>query len=148
MNLIKPQELQTFYYNKHVKKRLYWPEKFVWLSAKHIKTKQNLKFEYKYFDPFDIVEAIKNQAYTFKLSAKLCIYFVFYILFLKKDITRRETVDQKIANQFKFVKKEKSEQRIDLILDSMIFAKKAVNNSLPELYYFIYQKKEIYIEDI
>lgn len=52
VNLAESQELEIVYYKRHVKKRLYWPEKFDSLSAKHIKTNQNSEFEYKYFDSF------------------------------------------------------------------------------------------------
>lgn len=147
VNLAKSQELQTFYYNNHIKKRLYQPEKSVWLSVKHIKTKQNLKLEQKYFGPFQIVQAVKNQAYRLKLPVKWHIYLVFHILLLGRDITKTKAVDQKLANQLKFEEEEQLEQEIDLILDSMVFAKEVVNGRLLELYYLIYQKKETYVKD-
>ena len=72
---------------------------------------------------------------------------MFHVLLLERDVTRREAVDQKIANQLKFEEGEQPEQEIDLILDSMIFAEKAVNSRPPRLYYLIYWKGETYSED-
>ena len=70
VNLTESQKLQTLYHNKHVKKRIYRPRKSVWLSSKHIKTKQNPKLEHKYLRFFEIVEAVGKQAYKLKLPAK------------------------------------------------------------------------------
>lgn len=39
VNLTESQELQIFYQNKHIKKHIYWPWKFVWLSSKYMKIK-------------------------------------------------------------------------------------------------------------
>ena len=102
VNLIELQELYTFYHNKYVKKRVYWLKKSVGLNAKHIKIKQNLKLKYKYFGPFWIIEAIRNQVYRLKLLAKWCIHSIFHVLLLERDVTKKQIVDQKIANQLKF----------------------------------------------
>lgn len=48
------------------------------------------------------MKTIANQAYRLKLLAKKRIYPVFYILFLDRNVIKKKTVDQKIANQFKF----------------------------------------------
>ena len=98
MNLTESQELQTFYYNKHLKERIYWSGKSVRLSGKHIKTKQKLKFTNKYLGPFEIMKAVGKQAYKVKLPAKWRIIPVFHMLLLEKDIIRKKAVDQKIAN--------------------------------------------------
>ena len=117
------------------------------MSGKHIKTKRNPKFEYKYLGPFEIVEAVGKQAYKLKLPAKWYIYLVFYVLLLERNVTRREAVDQKIANQLEFEEREQSEQEADSIIDSMVFAEEAVDSRPPELYYPIYKKGKTHLED-
>ena len=63
---------------------------------------------------------------------------MFHVLLLEENITKREAVDQKIANQFEFEEGEQPEQEVDSIIDSMVFAKKAIDSRLPELYYLIH----------
>ena len=138
VNLTESQELQTFYHNKHVKKRIYRLGKSVWLSGKYIKTKRNPKLEHKYLDPFEIVEAVGKQAYKLKLPAKWRIHLVFHVLLLKRDVIRREAVNQKIANTLEFEEGEQPEQEADSIMDSMVFAEEAVDSRPPGLYYLIY----------
>ena len=78
-NMAESQELQILYHSKHVKERTYRPGESVWLSGKHIKTKQILKLEHKYLGPFEIVEAVGNQAYRLKLPFKWRIHPVFHV---------------------------------------------------------------------
>lgn len=47
VNTAKSQELQSVDHKNHSKKHLYHTRQFVWLSANYIKTKGNLKLEYK-----------------------------------------------------------------------------------------------------
>lgn len=110
----------------------------MWLSKKHIKTKQNPKLEHKYLGPFEILETVRKQAYRLKLPAKWRIYLVFYVSLLERDITRREAVDQNIADQLKFEEGEQPEQEIDSIIEGMVFVKKAIDGRPLELYYLIY----------
>lgn len=84
------------------------------------------------------MEAVTNQAYRLKLPTKWRIYPMFYVLLLEKNVTRREIIDQKLANKLKFEKEEQPEQKVDLILDSIVFAKKTVDSKPPELYYLIH----------
>ena len=121
--------------------------KSVWLSGKYIKTKQNLKLKYKYFELFEIVEAVGKQTYKLKLLAKWRIHPVFYVLLLEKDVTKKEVVDQKIANQLEFKEGKQLEQEVDSIIDSMVFAEEAIDNRPPGLYYLIYWKSETHVED-
>lgn len=81
------------------------------------------------------------------MPTKWRIYLVLYILLFKRDVTRRKAIDQKITNQLKFEEGEQLEQEIDSILDSMVFAKEAVNGRPPRLYYLIYRKKKTHIEN-
>ena len=94
-NFAKPQELQTLYHNEHVKERTYWPGESVWLSDEHVKTKRNPKLKHKYLGPFEILEAVGEQAYRLKLPPKWRIRLVFHVSFLERDVTRREAVHQK-----------------------------------------------------
>ena len=146
-NLAESQERQTFYHNKNVKNRSYRPRKSVWLSEKHIKTKQNPKLEHKYLGPFKILEAVRKQAYRLKLLAKWQIHPVFHISLLERDVTRKEAVVQKIADQLEFEEGEQPEQEIDSIIDSLIFAKEAIDSKPPGLYYLIHWKRETHAED-
>ncbi len=90
---------------------------------------------------------MRNQAYKLKLRVKWRIYFVFYIFLLEKDVTRRKTIDQKIADQFEFEKREQQEQKVYSIVDGMVFAKKTIDGRSFGLYYLIYWKRETYAED-
>ena len=57
---------------------------------------------------------------------------------LKKNVIKKEAIDQKIANQLKFKEEEQPEQEIDLTFDIMVFAEKIVGDRLPELYNLIH----------
>ncbi len=52
---------------------------------------------------------------------------MFNVLLLERDVTRREAVDQKIADQLEFEEEEQPEQKVDLIMDSLIFAEEAID---------------------
>ena len=84
------------------------------------------------------MEAVGKQTYKLKLPAKWRIHPVFHVPLLERDVTRREAVDQKIANQLKFEEGEQSKQKVDSIIDSMVFAEEAINNKLLGLYYLIH----------
>ena len=102
MNLTESQELQTLYHNKHMKERSYRSGESVWLSEKHVKIKRNSKLEHKYLGPFEMVEAVGKYAYRLKLPRKWRIHPVFHVSLLERDVTRKEAVDQKIADQLEF----------------------------------------------
>lgn len=75
------------------------------------------------------------------------MHLVFHLLLLKRDITRKKTIDQKITGKLKFEKTKQPKQEVDIIIDSIVFTKKAIDGKLPELYYFIHWKGEIHAED-
>ena len=126
------------YHNKYIKKQSYRPGYSVWWSGKQIRTKKNPKFEHKYLGPFKVVETVGKQEYKFKLPAKWRIYPVFYVSLLKKNVIKKEALVQKIADQLEFKEGEHPEHKIDSIIDSMVFAKEAIDGRPPELYYLIY----------
>ena len=69
-NLYHAQELQKQAYNKGVKLQSYAPSNKVWLSSKHLKTKQNCKLEAKFLNLFWVLHPVSKGAYKFKLSKK------------------------------------------------------------------------------
>ncbi len=71
---------------------------------------------------------------------------MFSIFLQQRDFTRKIEIDLKIVDRLEFEESEIFEQKLDLIIDSMIFAKKDMNNRPPQLYYFIYQKKKMHEE--
>lgn len=78
-NLQHAQKLQKQAHNKAVKPRNYALGNKIWLNSKYIKTKQNLKLEPKFFNPFQVLQPIENQASKSKLLKKWRIYDIFHI---------------------------------------------------------------------
>ena len=70
------------------------------------------------------------------------IHSLVLVSLLKRDITRREAVDQKIADQLEFEKRKQPEQEVNAIIDSMVFAEEAIDGRLPGLYYLFHWKRE------
>lgn len=71
----------------------------------------------------------------------------FKVSFLEKDVTRREAVNKKIADPLKFEEGQHSEQKLDLIKESIVFVK-AINRKPLKLYYPIHWSDQTYKEDI
>ncbi len=61
---------------------------------------------------------------------------------LGKNVTRKEAVDQKIADQLEFKESEPPEQEVDSIMDSIFFAEEAIDGGPPLLYHIIHWKRE------
>ena len=57
-NLHHTQELQNQAHNKSVKPQSYTPGNKVWLSSKHLKTKQNRKLEAKFLSLFRVLHPV------------------------------------------------------------------------------------------
>lgn len=70
-----------------------------------------------------------------------------YII-LEINIRKKKVVDQKIANQLEFKEGEWLKHKVDIIIDSIVFAKEATDSRSSRLYFLIYQKRETYAEDI
>ncbi len=69
-NLLYAQELQKRVHDKGIKSHSYTSSKKIWLNSKYIKTKQNKKFENRFFGPFQVFHAIGKQAYKLELPTK------------------------------------------------------------------------------
>ena len=146
-NLTELQELQVLYHSKHIKKCSYSPGDSVYLSGKNIKTKKKFNLEHKYLGPFEILEAVGKQAYKIKVSSNWHIHPVFHISLLEGAVTRKEGVDQKMANKLEFEEGEVLDQEVDSIIDRMVFTQQTIDDQLPRFYYLIYWKRETYAED-
>lgn len=66
---------------------------------------------------------------------------------MKRDVTRREVIYQKIINQFEFEEREQLEQEANLIINSMVFAEKVTDGRLSRLYYLIHWKDKTYAKN-
>lgn len=59
-------------------------------------------------------------------------------MLLEKDVIRRVVIDQKIVDQFEFKEREELEHEENSIINSMVFAKEAIDDRLPRFYYLIH----------
>ena len=92
-NLYYAQEFLKQVYDKGIKLQSYSPSNKVWLSSKHLKTKQNCKLETKFLGLFQILYLVSKQAYKLELPKKWRIYDVFYVLLLEQNTTNKEQVN-------------------------------------------------------
>ena len=98
-NLFYIQELQKRAYDKGIKSGSYTPSEKVWLNSKYIKTKRNKKLKSKFFGPFQVLHAVRKQAYKLELPTKCKIHNVLHMSLLKQNITRRGQVDHKVLQK-------------------------------------------------
>ena len=82
-NLHHAREFQKRAHDKSVKPLSYAPGDKVWLSSKHLKTKQNCKLEAKFLSLFQVLHLVGKQAYKLKLRKKWKIHNVFYVSLLE-----------------------------------------------------------------
>lgn len=66
---------------------------------------------------------------------------------MEKNIIKKEAVDQKIANKLWFEEEEQPKHEVNLIIDSMVFAKKTINGRPSRLCYFINRKEKTHAKD-
>ena len=85
-----------------MKERLYAPDEMFWLNSKNIKSKRNKKLEHKFLGPFKVLRPVGTQAYELELPKSWKIHPFFHVSLLERDTTRREVVDEQIAEQLKF----------------------------------------------
>ena len=57
---------------------------------------------------------------------------------LERDVTKKETVDQKIVDQLKFEEEDQSGQETDLVIDGIVVVDKALNDQPCVFYYLIH----------
>ena len=111
----------------------------IWLNSKYIKTKQNCKLEFRFFDLFQILDLVKSQVYKLKLPKNWRIYDVFLMLLLEQDITKKKQVGENVT-QLEFEVDDDAKYKLEIIENSMIYVKKSEAEYLPRLYYQILQK--------
>ena len=134
-NLYHAQELQKQTHDKGVKPQSYAPGDKVWLSSKHLKTKQNCKLEAKFLGLFWVLYLVGKQAYKLKLSKKWRIHNIFHISLLEQDITKKRQVNNMQLN-FEFEASNGEEYEVDGIWDSAVYARESARQ-LSGLYYLV-----------
>ena len=76
------------------------------------------------------------------------VYLSFVLCFaLGKRYYKKRNGNQKIANQLKFEERKQLKYEVDLIINSMVFAKEAIDSGPSELYYLIHWKRKMYVKD-
>ena len=136
-NLLHAQELQKRAHDKGVKPRSYAPGEKVWLNSKYISTKQNRKFEAKFFGLFRILHPVGKQAYKLDLPTKWKIHDVFHVSLLEQDTTRKGRMNELFPEpEPEFNAGDDKEYEIEAIKDSAVYAKEA-EGQLPGLYYLV-----------
>ena len=128
-------------------------EDYVNLNGKNIKTKRNKKLEWKFFEPFQILETIENQVYRLDLLKRWRIHDVFHVSLLKKFNSKRkksahtshssesfyQAEDIELDENMK-VKITKKFYEIEVIKDSKIFKTDEIPDkfySESDLYYLV-----------
>ena len=144
-NLHHVQEFQKQAHDKRVKLQSYTPGDKVWLSSKHLITKQNCKLKTKFLDPFWLLHSVDKQAYKLKLLKKWRFYNVFHVFLLEQDTTKKRWVNN-IQLDFEFEASNNEEYEVNGIWDNAIYAKKSTTRQLLGLYYLVlwksYPRKE------
>ena len=137
-NLHHAQELQKQAHDKGVKPRSYAPGDKVWLNSKYIKTKRNRKLEAKFFGPFRVLHPVGKQAYKLELPRKWRIYDVFHVSLLEQDTTRKGRVDEEVRQmEFNAGNNDSREYKVEVIWDSVVYARESESSHLPDLYYLV-----------
>ena len=108
----------------------------VWLSSKHLKTKQNRKLEAKFFGLFQVLHPVGKQVYKLKLPKKWRIYDVFYISLLEQNITKKGRVND-TQSDFEFEAGNDEDYKVHSIWKSAIYTKESAIGQLLGLYYLV-----------
>ena len=137
-NLHHAQELQKQTHDKGVKPWSYAPGDKVWVSSKHLKTKQNRKLENKFLGLFQILHLVGKQAYKLELSKKLKIHNIFHISLPEQNTTKKGQVND-IQLDFEFEAGNGEEYEVDGIWDSAVYTRESAGQ-LPGLYYLVLWK--------
>lgn len=103
------------------------------MNNKFIKTKQNHKLKFKYFEPFWVLHLIENQAYKLELPSTLKICDVFYEFLLEQNTIKKGQVDEKIM-QLEFDDYNKNQEYdVKVICNNLLYAKELESAQLPSL---------------
>ncbi len=70
-----------------------------------------------------MVKTVRKQAYILKLPLNWGINLVFQVYFLKKDVMRKLSINQKIVKLFEFEQKDSLEPKDSFIFDNLVLAK-------------------------
>ena len=137
-NLYHAQELQKRALDKGVKPRSYTSNDKVWLNSKYIKTKRNQKLEAKFFGLFRVLHPVEKQSYKLELPRKWRIHDVFYVSLLERDTTRKGRVGEEVRQmEFDAGDNKSGEYKVEVIRDSVVYARESKSGHLPGLYYLV-----------
>ena len=145
-NLYHTQRLQKEIDKKDVKPRSYAFSNNIWLNSKYIQTRQNQKFEVKFFESLRVLHLVDKQAYKLKLPKRLRIHNIFHMSLLKQDTTKKKRIDKKVT-ELDFKTNNNKEYKIEAIWYSAIYANK-VESHLSCLYHFVAWKRYFEEENI
>ena len=151
-NLLVAQQQQTMYKNERTKSMSYNVENYVNLNGKNIKIKRNKKLKWKFFESFQILETIENQAYRLDLFKRWRIHDVFHVSLLEKFNAKKgrkhtshsfessyQAEDIEFDENMK-VKTTKKFYEVEIIKNSKIFKADEISDKLYsefDLYYLI-----------
>ena len=139
-NLLHAKNVQKRANDKSVKSQSYALGEKVWLNSKYIKTKRNRKLEAKFFGLFQILYPVGKQAYKLDLPTKWKIHDVFHMSLLEQDTTRKGRMNELFSEpEPKFDTGNNKEYEVEVIIDSVIYAKEAKKHLL-DLYYLVFWK--------
>ena len=125
-------------------------EDYVNLNDKNIKTKRNKKLKWKFFESFQILETVKNQAYRLDLFKRWRIHDVFHVSFLEKFNVKKEKKHTSHFSEFSYqaeniefdenmkMKVTKEFYEIEVIKDSKIFKTDEISDKLYSEFGFYY----------
>lgn len=97
------------------------------LNGKYIKTKQNQKFEAKFFKLFLVLHPVGKQTFKVNISAKLRIHDIFYISLLKQNIIKKGKDNKLLDWKQKLDTKKDKKYKFKAIKDSTINTKVVEN---------------------
>ena len=92
------QKLQKRAHNKGIKPQSYASGDKIWLSSKHLKTKQNRKLEAKFLNHFRVWDPVGKQAYKLELPKKWKIHNVFHVSRLEQETIKKVQINDTQLN--------------------------------------------------
>ena len=87
-----------------------------------------------------MLRPVGTQAYELELPKSWKIDPVFHVSLLERDTTRREVVDEQMAEQLEFEDDDIQEYEVECIRDSAVYAKEAEDGRPAGLYYLVHWK--------